>query len=239
MTCSVIIPWRGGCPYREAALAWTLERWRAAGHEPVLGAAPDGSWCKAEAVAEALPRVAGEVLVIADADVWTDGTAEAVAAVAGGAPWAVPHRDVRRLTEEATAEVLAGGELRDRLPLAQQPYRGYEGGGMVVLPRATYAEVPLDLRYRGWGQEDESWALALRTLAGPPWRGSAPLWHLWHPPQARESRRWGSAAARALHARYRRAAGHSAEMRALLAETEVTHGPAVGDGGGSGGAARP
>jgi len=43
----------------------------------------------------------------------------------------------------------------------QRPYPGYPGGGITVLPRSTYTEVPLDLRYEGWGQEDESWAHAL------------------------------------------------------------------------------
>lgn len=237
MTTSVVIPWRGGCPHREAALAWVLDRWRAAGHEPVLGEASAGPWCKATAVADGLRHAAGDVLVIADADCWTDGLPEAVAAVEAGASWAIPHGQVRRITEQAMSAVLAGGDLGGRLE--QPAYRGFEGGGIVVLPTETYERVPLDARFRGWGQEDEAWALALRTLAGAPWRGTAPLYHLWHPPQPRLSRRWGSPAARALHARYRRAAGHPDRMRALLAELEeVAHGPA-GDGGGPGGPAGP
>jgi hypothetical protein len=216
VTVSVVIPWRGGCPRREAALAWTLDRWRAAGHEPVLGEAAVGPWCKAAAVAAGLPRTSGEVLVIADADVWTDGVNTAVAAVEAGAPWAIPHRDVRRLTGAASAQVLAGADLGDDLPVAQRPYRGYEGGGITVLPRSAYAQVPLDARFAGWGQEDESWALALRTLVGAPWRGTTPLWHLWHPPQVRESRRWGSGPSRALWQRYRRAAGNRDAMKEVV-----------------------
>ena len=216
---SVVIPWRGGCPHREAALGWVLARWRAAGHKPVVGETSTGPWCKARAVADALSRAAGDVLVVADADVWCDGIGDAIAAVLAGAPWAVPHGQVHRLDQAATATALAGCALAGRLD--QPPYRGFEGGGLSVLPRSLYDQVPLDPRYRGWGQEDESWALALRTLAGAPWRGTAPLYHLWHPPQDRESRRWGSPDARSLYRRYLAATGRPAVMRALLAEMEV------------------
>ncbi|WP_049566868.1 hypothetical protein [Streptomyces sp. SBT349] len=232
LSVSVVIPWRGGCPHREATLAWLLPRWRRAGYEPLLGEAPSGPWSKGGAVTDALRRTAADVLIIADADVWTDGVADAVAAVRGGWPWAIPHGDVHRLAPEATAAVLAGVSLGPDLRLAQPAYRGYEGGGIVVLPRSTYERSPLDRRFAGWGQEDEAWALTLHTLAGAPWRGDAPLWHLWHPPQPRDSRRWGSPASRALYQRYRHAAGRPDRMRALLAEMEVvTHGPA-GDGRG-------
>ncbi|WP_067226624.1 hypothetical protein [Streptomyces sp. NBRC 109706] len=214
MSVTVVIPWHPGCPHREAALGWVLARWRAAGYEPLLGRAPAGPWRKAAAVADGLRRAAGGVLVVADADVWTDGIGEAIDAVAGRAPWAIPHGPVRRLTRVATDAVLSGGPLDG--PLEQPPYRGFEGGGIVALRRDLYNKVPLDRRFAGWGQEDEAWALALRTLAGPPWRGDAPLWHLWHPPQARDSRRWGSANSRALYRRYRRAAGRPDGMRTLL-----------------------
>ena len=226
---SVVIPWRGGCPHREATRGWVLDRWRSAGHEPVVGEAPPGPWCKALAVADALPRAVDDVLVIADADVWCDGIGEAVDAVRAGAPWAIPHRDVRRLSHEATDAVLAGGELGGRL--AQRPYAGFEGGGLVVLSREVYERAPLDARFAGWGQEDQAWALALRTLAGQPWRGDAPLWHLWHPPQARETRRWGSPASRALYDRYRAARTSAVAMTVLLGEMEVAAHGGVGDPG--------
>jgi hypothetical protein len=219
VTVSVIIPWRRGCPHREAALGWTLDRWRAAGYEPVLGHAPDGPWCKGEAVADGLPHAPGEVLVIADADVWCDGTKEAISAVRDGAAWAVPHGKVHRLTQSVTAALLAGGPLR--ADLAQPAYRGFEGGGITVLTADLYHQAPLDVRFAGWGQEDEAWALALRTLAGAPWRGDAPLYHLWHPPQQRLSRRWGSRDSQALYREYRRAARRPDRMRQVLAGAGV------------------
>lgn len=221
MTVSVVVPWRADGGPRDAAWSWVWARWLAEfpDWQVLRGEAPlPGPWCKAAAVADALPRTAGELLVIADADVWCEETQTAVDAVASGAGWAVPHMRVHRLTETATAAVLDGTPLDGRLPLAQRPYTGFAGGGMAVLPRALYDEVPLDARFAGWGQEDEAWALALTCLAGPPWRGGAPLWHLWHPPQARLSRRWGSDASQDVWRRYHGARSDPPVMRAVLAE---------------------
>lgn len=218
VTVSVVVPWRPDGGPRDSAWEYLAWRWRRThpNWQVVTGTAPDGPWCKAAAVAEALPRATGEVLIVADADVWCPGVTQAVDAVANGAGWAVPHGLVHRLTPDATMAVLAGGPLLG--PVVQFPYRGYPGGGMTVLTRETYEQVPLDPRFAGWGQEDESWALALTCLTGAPWRGDAPLWHLWHPPQDRTSRRWGSDASRALWARYCQAAADPDAMRALLAE---------------------
>lgn len=216
---SVIIPWAPdvGCRHREAALAWTVSRWVATGHEVVVGEHA-GPWCKAAAVADGLARATGDVLVVADADVWTTGWQAAIDQVVSGVPWAMPHGKVHRLTHAATQAVLDGHEPTQGMNLTQSPYQGWPGGGMVVLRRDVYAQAPLDPRFVGWSGEDESWAHALRTLAGPGWRGTALLWHLWHPPQERMSRRWGSPEARELAARYVRARTFET-MRALVDET--------------------
>lgn len=216
---SVIIPWAPdvGCRHREAALAWTASKWVATGHEVVVGEHA-GPWCKAAAVADGLARATGDVLVVADADVWTTGWQAAIDQVVSGVPWAMPHGKVHRLTHAATQAVLDGHEPARGMNLTQAPYQGWPGGGMVVVRRDVYEVAPLDPRFVGWSGEDESWAHALRTLAGPGWRGTAPLWHLWHPPQERMSRRWGSQAARELAARYVRARTFET-MRALVDET--------------------
>ncbi|MFD5184021.1 hypothetical protein ACFWMQ_15695 [Streptomyces sp. NPDC058372] len=164
------------------------------------------------------------MLIVADADVWVD-VSEAMTAVDDGAPWAVPHASVRRLTEGAARAVLAGAPLGDG-PLAEPAYRGVEGGGVTVLPRILYEQAPLDPRFAGWGQEDEAWGIALRAVAGQPWRGAAPLYHLWHPPQDRLSRRWGSRDGMTLYRRYRHAARRPEEVRSLLAEIGGIHGVA-------------
>lgn len=157
----------------------------------VIVGSHEGPWRKGVAVADALTRTDADVLVVSDADVVCDDLPDAIAAVVAGAAWAVPHTRVRRLTTAATDQVLAGAIPHG--PLEERPYRGILGGGIVVLPRDVYVEAPIDPRFVGWGQEDESWGLALSNRYGWPVRGSGDLWHLWHPPQPRTSRGVGSA----------------------------------------------
>lgn len=219
---SVIVPWRPGCPHRQAAWAYLRLRWAMLGYEVILGRCPDGPWMKARAVADGLSRAAGDVLVVTDADVWCDGITDAVEQVTTRRPWAAPHDTVHRLTAEATADVLAGAELHRRTLrrpcLEQGTYRAHLGGGIVVVDRATYERVPLDPRFAGWGHEDDAWAIALAALVGPAWVGGAGLWHLWHPPQDRISRDEGSEASRALYARY--AAANRTELEQIIAEAK-------------------
>lgn len=201
MKTAVLFPWSGTCPHRTAAFAW-VKAWYAEHHpdfELVTGHSPEGEqWCKAKAVAEALVRTDADLLVISDADVVAPRLAEAVETVKTGiSTWAIPHWRVLRFGPAATGRILKGADPKtaanDMDDFDQPPYKGLAGGGIVVLTRPTYLSAPLDPRFVGWGQEDESWAIALRTLHGQPWRSKdAPLWHLWHPPQQRESRSRGS-----------------------------------------------
>lgn len=218
---SVLVPWRE-TPERAPLWGHLRARWERLGWQVVEGDCGEGPWRKGAAVADALSRAEHDLLVVADADVWTEGVAEAVNAVNVGARWAIPHNRVLRLTPKATLQVLELGKFSG--PAAEtymeRPYVGHPGGGMVVLTRALYDEAPIDPRFAGWGQEDDSWALALRVLAGRPWRGLEDLWHLYHSPQPRQSRVVGSRESRMLWKRYERARD-AARMRALIAETKV------------------
>ena len=208
-----VVPWRGGCEHRERARDWLLERLP---YPATLAPGPE-PWCKAAAVNPAVEASAAEIVVVTDADVWAEGLEDAIDAVRAGAPWAMPHRGVFRLTEASTAAFMAGADPYD-LPLEQPAYLGLEGGGVVVARRETLCAVPLDPRFIGWGGEDVSWGRALRALEGPPWRAKRPLIHLWHPPQQRMTRKHGSVAGRALARRYRAAAADPDRMRRLIEE---------------------
>lgn len=218
---SVLVPYRPDGGHRDRVWGW-VSRWWASNHpqwQIVVGVCADGPWVKAAAVEDALAKADGHLLVLADADVICEGVGLAVEQVVGGAPWAVPHHTVHRLTEQATTAVMGGAIPRTRLGLERKPYRGVEGGGLVVVPRAAYEQVPLDPRFAGWGQEDESAGLAWNTLLGRRWRGGAPLWHLHHPLADRVNRHVGSAESWALHVRYRYAAKDGpAAMRSLIDE---------------------
>ena len=221
---SVLVPMSGNCPHR--ALAWRyVQAWYATRHpdfEVVCGVLPDSApWCKAKAVAQAAQDASGEVFVVADADCFAPALDGAVEALWSGYEWAMPHYTVNRLRKAATAQVYVGmdpaGFPRTRSWYAQLPYVGIPGGGIPVMRREVYESAPMDPGFIGWGQEDEAWAMALRTLHGRGWRPSrgSPLWHLWHPPQQRISRSTGSEKSRRMLATYKTARTRD-EMNALM-----------------------
>lgn len=244
MTVWVVIPWRPGCPYRDADLGHVVQWWEA-NHPtwPVtIGPWPTERepWRKGCAVRAAGIRPgADDVVVVADADVIPVGVGDVVDAVRSpgrGRPparWAMPFRMVRRLTQAATGLVTSGRLVlpdgpvpKTMVGLIEETYVGSAGGGVVVLRGDVFTSVPIDPRFAGYGQEDLSWSLALHRLVGAPVMGAGPLWHLWHPPQARlrrgstVSRGVGSEASQQLWQRYRQATT-PALMRALVAEAEA------------------
>lgn len=221
MTVEIVVPWRAGCPHRQRAWNWLRARY--AQHHPdwlLTEASGPTPWCKARAVMPAVTGSSADIIAVADADVWTDGLADAIHEVQAGAAWAIPHHIVHRLSEQGTAAVIAGlawpgGELSER------SYPGMQGGGIVVAAREVIEAIPMDPRFVGWGQEDESWAIALHCLLGPAWRGDAPMIHLWHPPQERISRRRGSQASWALRRRYGHHGLEPAAIRSILEEARA------------------
>lgn len=152
MSVAVVIPYGGECEHRKRA--WGSLRERYGTHHPdwqlVEAEAPRGPWSKGAAVNPAVESCDADVLILADADVWTDGLPEAVAQVEAGAPWAIPHTLVHRLSEVGTAAALDGADWREQ-PIDQAPYRGIPGGGVVVAPREVIHSIPLDVRFTGWG----------------------------------------------------------------------------------------
>ena len=215
---AVVIPWRAGCSHREIALAWVTARYRALGWPVYLGEV-EGPWRKAVGLQRAIETAEADVLVVADADVWCDEVANVVDLVATGqVPWGIPHLEVARLDAAATLRVIHSGLDPATVTFAEKPYRGRIGGGMAVIPRDLWDACPMDPRFVGWGQEDESWGHALLGVAGRPARGRAPLWHLWHPPQPRRDRGIGSAENLDLCRRYLVAGRHPDQLAELLAE---------------------
>lgn len=219
MTVAVLLPFASEEPWRlwarDHVAGWYQDR----GFPLFEGSCP-APWRKAVAVDDAACRTDADILVVADADCLCDGVSAAIDAVDAGAPWAVPHNLVHRLDEPATTQLYAGGQPGPGR--TQRPYTGFAGGGIVVLPRSTWHAVPMDPRFEGWGCEDSSWALALEKLTGRPWRGTADLLHLYHPPAPKQLQRWGNHNSRALEIRYRLAARASRRAMAdLVAEART------------------
>ncbi len=225
----VIIPWQetDESDIRHAALGFVRDKWITHFNiEPTLGVlSADSDWCKADAVELGI-RASGagsnDLLVIADADVWVDPEAIRAAIVevdVGGVRWALPHRLVHRLTEEGTRLVLEGLSFEsavDQFGYDREPYQGTVGGGMTIIDYDDYRSVPLDPRFVGWGQEDESWGDALRTMFQGRHRGMADMWHLWHPRMPRMAPGMGNVAGIHLRRRYATTRGHQDRMRRLI-----------------------
>lgn len=222
---SLVVPFKPDGAERDRNWAWLREWWKPLGWEIVEGDPGPGEWCKARAVADALTRASGDVLVVIDADVLVDLDVLRCA-VATDAPWVIPHRMWTRLTPEGTERVLDGEDpftVRAAPEFVLEEDQGRPGGGCVVISRTRYEMCPLDPRFIGWGQEDTSWAAAMRTLLGVPGRLGTRMVHLWHPPQERMSRRVGSPEGRALHLRYLAARGRREQMERLVAEGAACH----------------
>ena len=222
MNTAVIVPWRPGCPHRERALNWTLARYSDTLPDvPVVlgGCDPQVPFNRSAAILDGVGQTDADVLIVTDGDCWSSGLFEALGVVVAGAGWAVPHRMLCRLTADATERVLAGEAPEDQDDFAERPYRGHEAGTLLVIRRDVLLDVPPDVRFRAWGQEDDAWALALRALVGKPWRGDRPIFHLWHPPQPRKNRAVGSDDNLRLYRRYRQAR-HPDRMRALVEEAK-------------------
>lgn len=197
---SVIVP-RDRNESTDRNRAWAFVRRHYERHHPswgiVEGFSSRASWSKGEAIADALARANGAVIIIADADCLIEPEALEIAVElvrSGRAPWVVPHGRVVRLAPGPTAELLRSDGLPAAFPsdltepleerLARPIYAGYPGGGIFVAPRACYeAAGGIPSAFRGWGSEDQAAGAILDCLAGPHVRGSASLVHLWHEPQ--------------------------------------------------------
>ena len=221
----VILPYGGNDPHRARALAWVWGRMPKLLPESTVHIGMcEGPWSKAVAVADAIDPDwdDDDILVIHDADVWIPDLEKAVDVIRSRARrWAIPHTLVVRIGEPLTEQVLAGEVPLTglgRTGLDQPPYAGVVGGGCVVLSRAAYRQVPLDPRFRGWGQEDESWGFALRRIFGQPYQGKGKLFHFWHPHPERLNRSVGSRDGDKLRNRYRAAQAVKHEMEMLLDE---------------------
>jgi len=206
---------------RIEALAWVKKQYRIKlpdYHVVIERGDPFRPFCKGELVNRGVEkmRASDDPVIVADADVWTDGLPAAVRAVTCGvASWAIPHLEVFRLTKKATWALYNNKPMP--VPPSSRPYDGVKGGGFVIAQRETLMAVPLDERFTGWGQEDQSWGLALATMEGEPWRGTADLYHMWHPSPERHDRRMGSHESWALYKRYSKANGYPDRMEELLA----------------------
>lgn len=206
---SILVPFRADNHYRSELWEWLREYWEAEipeaeviiGHDHKAGRRKPFS--KTAAVNNAFRRSHGDIIVILDADAYLD--AEVVEHCArrlrkarrhGAQTWFVPYRNMYRLTEEATEEVIESdpeNPLRFPSPPDDDDIDGQQGswgpgkankyGALIqIMPREAFLTVGcIDPRFRGWGGEDVSFLRALDTLWGRHKNTPNDVLHLWHP----------------------------------------------------------
>jgi hypothetical protein len=219
MSVAVVVPYRAQ-PGREEAFTFVTRRLQDDGWPLLIADAKTEGWCKADAVGWAItvPMAPEDVMVVHDADVFVSPRSlrAAVAHVEEHGGWAIPHHNVERLSESSTLELLRTGNVPADVTYTRWPYLGMAGGGVVVLHRATYDDCPLDKRFIGWGDEDQSWGWALSCLYGLPMRTDGVLRHLWHPHPAPGARHSASLDAHRIWRAYRAYRDDPIRMRLLL-----------------------
>jgi hypothetical protein len=231
----VIVPFSATSPERLDAMKWTTLRWVSFGFgvtvaEPVQ----PGPWRKAAVQAGAAQSAilrGARVLIFADADVFmTDArrVCDAADHVLARGGWAMPAHEVWRMTQAASLRVVLQHDPTTSQPTghwlaceSDERHRLHPGGGLTVMSTLAYMECPPDPRFEGWGHEDDAWSYALHCLMGPPRRAAGTLYHLWHPPQDRVSRLFGSEQNRALYARYADARRDPETIKAIIDEWRV------------------
>lgn len=224
MKVVILVPRREDGGHRDALWAWCRARWEREYPWPVVeGHHRDGLFNRSAALNLAAKQAGDwDVAVIIDADVWTnpDAVREAVRLAAESGSMVLPYSIRKDVTEAGTEFVTAGGEGSWE-GFVRRRYKNLVSS-VVVVPRSLWDTVGgFDEAFRGWGAEDDAFAVACETFGGII-RLGGDVWHFWHPstPDGRKrSQSYVANAARGM--RYKRAAGKPDEIRAIQREAAV------------------
>lgn len=186
-----------------------------------VGSPRGDMWNKAQALDEAVSKARAKTLIVADADVWCTPTqlVQAVAYVDQRGGWAIPHQKVVRLDEGTSAAWTP--DYRGKIKCDRAPYVGVPGGGLFVIRREDYLNVPMDPRFRGHSGQDIAWAHSADTLISRHMRFFGRLIHLWHPQQPTKGDPAFSKPNFRLMNEYARARGNRTHMRRLVDSARI------------------
>lgn len=181
---SIVVPWRDTSPERAAACRMTCDTLRQIlpGSPLLLADSGHQTFNRSASRNLGVRQLPGdEIAVVCDADILPDGQAlhaAIEAAVDGRLHY--PFTLCWYLTQEHTAQVLAGGQPEAGTSSAS--LHGAEGGVFVMLASAWRRIGGMDEGFTGWGYEDNAFcAKASKTCGAHRHRGV--IWHLWHPHQ--------------------------------------------------------
>lgn len=239
MKVSVLVAFRDDSSERFRERLWDFVRARMASEHPdfeIVEASDDGAdpFHKTLALNRAAARATGEIFYICDSDTWVP-PAQVNAALEGlddqPLRWWRPWKRKVKLNELDTAKVLALGDswdgtIPDGWIRSAENRNTYWAAPPLLVHRDVFEGVGgLDERFRGWGQEDDAFAEALKALYGPPKAVQGACVHLWHPRIGKSGRDlWPGQEAFGpnleLAAEYKRAARRPGAMRALISDRE-------------------
>jgi predicted glycosyltransferase involved in capsule biosynthesis len=151
--------------------------------ELCIGVCNEKPFSKAKVINKTVEKSKGDILVIADADLFFEPSLleESIKQLETRA-WVIPFKRVLNISKESTHDLL---ETEPQWPvpinLETHPRRYAAMGGINIVPRQHFETVGgFDERFVGWGGEDDAFAASLNNLCGYVKRMDATLYHLWH-----------------------------------------------------------
>lgn len=185
---SVIIPISLNDQPREQAFKWVKKFYEIMLPEVELcvGVCNEKPFSKGKAINKAVEKSKGNILVIADADIFYDpALLEESIKQLETHTWVIPYQKVLNISQTSTQNLL---EIEPQWPIPinlethTRPYGAQIKGGVNIVPRQHFETVGgFDERFVGWGGEDDAFAASLNHLCGRLKRVDGTLYHLWHP----------------------------------------------------------
>ena len=187
---SVLVPFKSDGGLRLRNWEWLKHRYELLmpNAEICMGDAEIRPYCKSAAVNSAARKATRDIFIIADADIAfdTDQMERAIEMLDNHA-WIIPYEDRKELNEAQTLDLTNNREPSVKFSGIDFTGCGsyaYGVGSINIVPRRYFEGAGgFDERFKGWGYEDNAFAMALDTLYGNHIRpkGSV-VWHLNHPP---------------------------------------------------------
>jgi hypothetical protein len=240
---SLLVPFTTNDPKRIRVWKWIRETYERAmpDIEICIGRCTDVPFNRSRAINNAAIRATRPVWITNDADCLLDPLGIKLASVAVlGSPekWFMPFTNLYMATQKRTLELLESphefpadighDEFYDLLRVPEVPQFTC---GIGAMHRDVFNDVGgMDERFKGYGCEDLAFQTSLLTLHGRYEIVPTPAIGLWHPKIRRADggylwpgqKNYAVSGNQTLHSRYRTAMSKPAEMRALLAERDVS-----------------
>lgn len=195
MSLAVLIPWRGGDPWRERLYDWVVSEWLKTDLDVFVGNPTDmvGPFSCSSALNNARRRAPRyDYYVVAAADHIPSPVAIADAGRSGDVPWAPLFGSTAGLSRDTTEALITGltgpQRIPKRFPEGETGFAPFCTALMVVRADVWDEVGGYDERFVGWGCEDTAFRLALETLY-PTTEQPAPTattYALWHEAASRE-----------------------------------------------------